>query len=185
MKKFMAVFLLACVAVSAFGIDFAHPRFGLKAGAGVDITLVPAFGGEISLALDMENGSWLSVDLGFFHSYDKWEGGNYVEETTSDIFMLRANRVFNYRPREDCTFYFIGTGVAAVSVYWKETSPVFTDHLDEVDRTGGGFLVSLGMGHAFNGGLELKLELPILIVFGGYYGTRVSPMLGAGIGWRF
>jgi len=185
MKRLYALVFALGVLTSVSAIDFDKPLWGLRGAVGTDISLVPAFGGELSLAFDSGDTPWLEFDLGYFYSFYRWEGSTYVEETTSNIILLRANRLFNYKPGNTGTFYFFGTGVGVVSVYWKETSKINPAYLDEVSATGGGFIVSVGLGRTFNGKFEVKLDLPMLIIFGGYYGTRVSPMLGIGAGVRF
>ena len=185
MKKTIIFIFCFLSALPLFSIDFSNPRFGIRGGVGVDVTFVPAFGGELGLAFDFEDDTWLEISIGYFRSYDKWEGESYTEETTTNIFLLRGNRLFNYNPGEPGFFYFFGTGAGAVNVYWKETSPIYTSYLDEAEGTGGGLIFSLGGGQSFSGGFELRLDLPILIVFGGYYGTIIAPMLGLTAGMRF
>lgn len=183
MKKIIVAALFLVILLPLFGIDFDKPRFGLRGGVGTDVSLVPAFGGELSLLFDIEDGTWLEFALGYFHGYDKWEGDNYVEETTTNIFLVRANRLYNYEPGEAGTFYFLGTGVGVIDYYWEETSPVYTSYHDEEEGTGGGLIVTLGLGQAFTSGFELRLDLPILIVFGTY--TNFAPMIGLTAGMRF
>lgn len=185
MKRLCVSLIMLGMLTSASAMDFEHPAWGIRGAIGTDISLVPAFGGELSLAFDFEDTTWLEFDLGYFRSSYHWTGTTAVEDTTTNIVLLRANRLFNYNPDKPGTFYFFGSGVGVVNVYWEETSKSSGSYLDDSGGTGGGFIVSVGVGHTFAGGFEVKLDLPILIVFGGYYGTAVSPMLGIGAGIRF
>jgi hypothetical protein len=169
--------------------------FGIHGGLGTDVSLGLAYGFGVSYAiLPGTGGTVFEIGPDLFISNTTYEGtsGNYryTENTSLTVFGVRANSLFNYHPRRPGVFWIVGTGIAAVAVEWTYdetniTYPDITSH-DSAEGTTASWIVNLGFGATFAGPFEVRLEMPILFMFG-TYGTAsaIAPTLTLMAGLRF
>jgi hypothetical protein len=192
-RCFLVLILLA-------GVTFAYAQefgeaFGVRAGVGADITFdgLAVGGGVNHLFLDqLEVG--LVVYYGNFEETSE-EGGNEYDETTEvTAFAIMANYLYGYTMGESGGYFVAGVGLGYLSVFWEEKSDTDSSLGTPLPGGGskqdfeggvGGFLVSIGGGYAFAGGLDLRLEIPVLIA--NYTGdaTGVIPLFTLTAGYRF
>ncbi len=178
-----------------------NPRIGVRAGIGTDINLGIAYGAGGNFLLSFPENSNSSLELGivlFGGSFDETteEAVNTYEETT-DIFVFGAlaNYLFGYQAEQPGTFVVAGLGLASISTTWEARSS--TGGSLGTPLTGGGSMQSaegstagtvfnLGVGHSFKGGLDIRLEVPVILSFSAPGGaTSVIPTAIATAGYRF
>ena len=98
----------------------------------------------------------------------------YTDKTQIAALAAFLNYLYGYR-RDQGGFYLLaGVGLAYLGMNWEESSP--TDPTlgtplpgggskQTFDGSVGGALVSLGAGYTIAGGLDLRLEVPLVITF--------------------
>ncbi len=184
MKKALLIAAMLCIAAASFSLDMTG--FGINGGVGTDISLGIGVGGGASYVF-FAGGLAYEVGLMIYYAHsdvsapDGPMGYIYRDVTTSLLFGAAFNMLFKYDPGARGLFFLAGTGAGAVSVSWEGSSVDDPTYNDSWDRMAGGMLVNPGMGYTFGNGLELRLQIPVLIVFGG----AVNVMLNANVGYRF
>lgn len=187
MKKLLCT--LACVtlaiAASAQGIE----GIGVHGGVGTDVQLGLGVGGGASILLPNSGRTPIEVGLDFYYSntsvttHSGTMNYAYTDDTVLSLFAVTADWLYSYEQGRKGIFYIAGIGAAGANVSWTHSSPQDTTYNDSGSYTGGGLLAVPGIGYAFGTGLELRLQLPILVVFGET--TLFSPMLNLVAGYRF
>lgn len=168
---------------------------GLHGGLGTDVSLGLAYGAGVSYAILPGSGATVfEIGPDLFISNSTYEGtsGNYryTEKTALTVFGVRANSLFNYHPGKPGVFWIVGTGIAAVSVEWTydETNIIYPDVTmhDSAEGTTASWIVNLGFGATFAGPFEIRLETPILFMFGAYgNAAAIAPAFTVVAGLRF
>ncbi len=157
--------------------------FGIRGIVGTDISLGLAFGLGASYARIPRYGSTcLELGVDFLYSglteEERIQGWNYVEddveETTLLIFSLRLNGLFNYNPGKPGIYFIAGSGVVVASYDFEETETYnYVEGYVQIFRNTDdgvvfGNVLNLGIGASFGGGLESRLETPLLIFYSEY-----------------
>ena len=184
--------ILSALCLVLAGTGHAETKaIGIYGGIGTDITLGLAAGGGVSYlltdltGLDMEIGGFL------FYSYsvDTYTEGSmdneYTETTSMFLLAVLANILFSYPHQEPGVYFIAGAGAMATSIDWEIESDDDPTANDTWSGVGGGLLINLGMGYAFGGGFELRLQLPVFVVFAEYGAARFAPMFVLLAGFRF
>jgi len=193
----MTILLLVIAALSPAQAQ-TDPRIGLRAGVGTDINLGIAYGLGANYLLDLQQNA---IELGvvfFGGSFDETtdEGFNTYEETTDIVvFGLLANYLIRYTPDTPGTFYVAGIGLASVSVEWEERSNTDSSlgtplpgggSMQSDDGSGGGTVFNLGIGRTFSKGIDVRLEMPVIVSFSSPEdASSVIPTLIVTAGIRF
>jgi hypothetical protein len=142
---------------------------------------------SIELGVVMFGGSFEeSTDEGM-HTYD--------ETTDLFVFGILANYMINYTPDKPGTFFLAGFGLASISVDWEERSETDISlgtplpgggSMQSADGSAGGTVFNLGAGHSFNGGFDIRAEIPVIVSFSAPgEASSVIPTLIITGGYRF
>jgi hypothetical protein len=177
------------------------PKIGVRGGLGTDINLGLAFGGGVNYMLDVvENPLELGILLFYSHSTETSNNGfnDYHETTDIMVFGMMANYLMGYKRGTSGGFFLAGFGLGAMNVYWEEWSPtdgslgesLYPEYPEgsrqEDEGTAGGVVFSLGAGMAFSNGADIRLETPVILVFGEYgEASTVVPTVTLTAGMRF
>ena len=197
------------IAAAVLFLVAAMPAFaqggnvGVRASVGTDVELGLGFGAGVSYGWVPYTGG-TSFELGgdfFYHKASEkstTQRGVFVEDdeekTRLIVFGVRANGLFNYYPRRGSVFFIAGFGFVVANIKWEEaetytsTSPGVSQapNYNDIDQTSVGNIINLGIGYVFKGGLELRLETPMLYFYS-VPGKAVSfvPTFTFSIGYRF
>lgn len=195
-KKFHSVIIIILLfCMSSFAQN--SPRIGIRGGVGTDISLGLAYGAGVNMLLGQE-GKYYEVGIVFFGGTFKEttdEGIHTYKETTDLIvFGLMGNVMINYTPNRDGVFYIVGAGLASINVSWEERSDTDVSlgtplpgggSMQSEDGTAGGTVLNLGMGKSFASGMDMRLEIPVIVTFAPPGGaSSVVPTLILTIGFR-
>lgn len=183
--------------IIAFGVNAKgfENGFGVRGGIGTDITFGGvAFGGGVNyLFLDrIEVG--LVVYYGSFE--ETTENTHTYEETTSvTAVALFLNYLYGYTFGENGPFLLGGVGIGYLGIEWEERSDTDTSlgtllpgggSKHDVSGSLAGALINLGVGYAFDFGLDLRFEVPILFAFGETgEASTIIPLFTLNVGYRF
>lgn len=170
---------------------------GIRAGIGTDINLGIAYGGGINYLFDL-NSSAVELGLVFFggHSEEETvEFNTYNEKTDVFVFGVLSNYLLAFNRDIPGFFGVLGLGFAAISAEWEESSPDDGSlgtplpgggSKQSVDATGAGSVINLGFGISFSGGLDLRIEAPLIFLFGPPGdASSFIPTLMATVGYHF
>jgi len=178
MKTFTSFIIIGILVLTTSGIQAqTNPKIGLRAGVGTDVNLGLAYGVGGNYLLALSNNS---VELGillFGGSFDETtDEAIHTYEETTDLFVFgaMANYLIGYDYEQPGTFFITGIGLATISVEWEEKSE--TDEslgtllpgggsMQSADGSAAGTIFNLGVGRSFNGGLDIRLELPVILSF--------------------
>jgi hypothetical protein len=178
---------------SSFGQSDQIGTFGIRAGAGTDISFGIAYGAGFNYRL-VENTEMGLAFFGGSFSETSDNGFNEYEETT-DVFAMaaQANWLFNHDSEQTKPFFIAGTGLAFISYSWEETSETDTSlgpplpgggSFQTEEGSTGGLLFNLGLGMTFSSPFDMRLEVPIMIPFG-TENVGVIPLFVLTAGYRF
>ena len=171
--------------------------WGIRGGIGTDIGGGLAFGGGINYQFPVNQNYWeIGPVLFISHTEETTEEYNtYIETTDLTVFGVMANYLINYQQSGQGVFFLVGLGLAGISVEWVEESP---DDISlgtplpnggskqSADGTAGGSVLNVGVGYKFAGKVDIRAELPIILIFGAPGdASSVAPTLTATIGIRF
>jgi outer membrane protein W len=169
---------------------------GVRGGIGADITFDGvAFGAGVNkLFMDQ-----LEVGLVFYYGSFQQTSNNgvntYVDTTKITALAAFLNYLYGYNRNQGGFYFLAGAGLAYLGVNWEESSK--TDPTLGTPLPGGGSkqtfagsvggaLVSLGAGYAIAGGLDLRLEVPLIITFSQAGGaSTLIPLFALTAGYRF
>ena len=176
---------------------------GIRASIGTDIELGLGFGAGVNYMWSPSfSGPRFEFGGDFFYHHSKVTEdevrGTFtehdVEETQLLLFTVRANGIFNYVPQKGSVFFIAGVGFVVASIEWEEDETYTSSqpgvsqspNLNEVEGTSAGNVVNLGIGYVFKGGIELRLETPMLFFYS-VPGSAASfvPTATFSIGYRF
>ncbi len=194
------VFIMFVCPLTVFSSEL--PKIGVRGGIGTDINLGLAFGGGVNYILDIGDSP---LELGVLVFYSHWsetsyEGiYDYEYNETSDVlvFGMLANYLFGYKLGTPGMFLLAGFGLGVMNVNWEEWSPDDTSlgepppgggsgSMQEAGGTGAGSVFNLGGGIAFSNGADVRLEIPVILVFGEYgEASSVVPTFTITAGMRF
>ncbi len=179
--------------------DLPEKAIGIHGALGTDVTLGLGVGAGVTLWIPMAGK--FDIEAGgqaFYHNGSETtdeELHSYTEETKLAILAVRFNLLFDYDPRVTGLYYLAGTGVAATSVAWEERSATDTSlgtplpnggSKHEADGVTGAAIANIGLGYTLGSGLDLRVELPILIFLGEVgEATTFAPTLSLSLGYRF
>jgi hypothetical protein len=171
--------------------------FGIRGGVGTDISGGLAYGGSINYQFPWGN-NWVEVGpVIYFSSVEETteEFHTYVEKTDLLVFGVLANYLLNYDPAGSGAFFVVGIGFAGISVEWEESSE--TDESlgtplpgggskQSEEATAGGTVLNVGAGYKFAGNVDIRVELPVIIIAGAPgEASSVAPTITATVGVRF
>lgn len=190
----VAFVLVVAAAVSLGGEDLAA-GIGFRGGAGADITFSGvAFGGGVNKLFlsNLEGG--LVFYYGSFTSTSNNGFNDYTDITKVIAFAAMLNYLYGYN-RDQGGFYLVaGVGLAYLGVNWEESSPTDSSlgtplpgggSKQTVDASTGGTILNVGAGYALAGGLDARLEVPIVIAFSTTGGaSTIIPLFTLTIGYR-
>lgn len=187
--------VFASHATLADGMDIK--KFSVRAGIGTDINLGLGMGIGARFFYPLGN-SVLEIgpDIFFNHSTEETvEFYTYTETTDLLIFAARVNRLINYSPAKPGTYYVFGVGVAAVSVEWEEKSTGDTSlgtplpgggSMQSAEGTAFSTILNVGVGQVIDGGMDIRIEMPILIFLNGVgEASTFAPTIAATVGYSF
>jgi hypothetical protein len=189
-------FILLVCPLTMFSSEL--PRIGIRGGVGTDIDLGLAFGGGVNYMLDMPaNPLELGVLAFYSHSSETDDNGfhEYTEKTDVFVFAMMANYLWGYMRGKPGLFLLGGFGLGMASVGWEESSPT-DESLGELlpeggsmhdgGGTGAGSIFNLGGGVTFSNGADIRLEIPVILIFGDYdQPSSVVPTFTLTAGMRF
>ena len=174
------------------------PKIGIRGGVGTDINLGLAYGIGGNFLINLQNNS---VELGavfFGGSFEEsTDEGMHTYDETTDLFVfgVLANYLIGYVPRQPGLFFITGIGLAAISVEWEEKSTSDGSlgtplpgggSMQSADGTAGGTVINLGIGGSFSNGMDIRIEVPVIVTFAPPGGaSSVVPNLIATLGYRF
>ncbi len=191
-------FCLFILCIGVVGVQAqSQGTWGIRGGVGTDISGGIAYGGSINYQFPLTT-NWLEVGpvLYISHFEETTEEFHTYEETTDlTVFGVLANFLFNYNPNRAGTFFLAGFGFAAISVEWEERSEGDISlgtplpgggSMQSEEGTAGGSVLNIGVGYKFQGNVDIRAELPVILIFGapGEAGS-VAPTLTATLGIRF
>ena len=158
------------------GSNYSSSGFGIRFGIGTDITLGLGFGTGVFYVASSPYSSpdWdLGLDIYYANVSEEetdYEGTRREANTKVIVFALRSNALFNYYPKKTGVYFVAGAGFVITSVDWEETYtyyPPYAPHTEHWSDDGIAFgnVFNLGVGLTFGGGLEARLETPLLIFY--------------------
>lgn len=178
MKKKLIQFLIIAIAVFySPGLLAKDVGIGIRAGVGTDITLGLAYGGGINYYLGMPfNGLELGIQAYGHHSVETTNNGynDYTDTTDLQAVVLLANYLIHYKPNEAGFFAVTGIGLGVIHLTFVETSPTDISlgtllpgggSSMSFDGTVGGSVFNLGFGYNFKNNIDLRLEVPFMVLF--------------------
>ncbi len=181
MKKAFCVLVIGIICLGVGGITYADDatpiNIGLRGGLGMDISGGFAYGIGVNYQLKLGSDvAELGINLyGNSYKEDSTSGiHTYTETTNLLVFGFLANYLFNYSPDNPGMFFVSGLGLAAINVDWIEESETDTSlgtplpgggSKQEVEASAGGSIINLGIGYLFESGLDMRLEVPTILVF--------------------
>lgn len=190
-------FLILCLVATTAQSQTA-PKIGLRAGVGTDISLGLAYGGGANYLVSFPN---YSLELGVILFGGSFEESTvvgihtYDEKTDLFLFGMMANYLIGYTPNLPGTYFVAGFGLASVGIEWEESSATDVSlgtplpgggSMQADDGSGGGTIFNLGVGRTFSGGLDLRVELPVIVSFAAPgEASSVIPTLTVTAGMRF
>jgi hypothetical protein len=191
----VVIALVLASALSA-GAESFSDGLGIRGGIGTDITFGGVAGGAgINKLFDRELEIGLVFYYGSFEETDEEAVNTYVDTTKVTAFAALLNYLYGYHRDEGGFFFLAGVGLAYLGVSWEErsdTDPTLGTLLpgggskQTFDGSVGGLLTNLGVGYAFAGGVDVRLEVPIVIAFGDTGGaSSVIPLFTLTGGYRF
>lgn len=198
MKKLLSVLIVAAMFQGISAAAQTPVNIGLRGGLGMDISGGLAYGLGANYQLEVA-GIVTELGIHFYGSsskVDKTTGPNsYTETTNLLVFGCLANYLLNYSVNNPGLFFVGGVGLAAINVDWTESSPTDTSlgtplpgggSKQNVTALAGGSVINLGLGYLFEGGFDLRFEVPTIFVFGapGNAATVVPTFTLTG-GYRF
>lgn len=193
-KSCLAISLLLAVAAWA-GAEGPTDNMGFRGGVGADITFSGVAIGAGVNKLFLEQ---LEVGLVFYYGSFKESSNNGVNtynDTTQVIALAaQANYLYGYN-RDKGGFYLVGgVGLAYLGINWEESSPTDTSlgtllpgggSKQTRDGSVGGTILTLGAGYAIAGGLDVRLEVPLVITFSTVGGaSTLIPLFTLTAGYR-
>ena len=108
---------------------------------------------------------------------------------------MMANYLTNYTPNLPGTYFVVGIGLAAVDIEWEESSATDISlgtllpdggSMQTADGSVGGSVFNLGVGQTFAGGLDIRVELPVIVSFSAPGdASAVIPLFTVTAGMRF
>ena len=169
---------------------------GVRGGIGTDITFGGvAFGGGLNYLFLKQFEVGLVVYYGSFEETTEENIHTYEETTSITAVALFLNFLYGYKFGENSPFLVAGVGLGYIGVDWEERSDTDTSlgtllpgggSKQEVSGSLAGALINLGAGYAFDFGLDLRFEVPILFAFGETGGASVViPLFTLNVGYRF
>lgn len=169
---------------------------GLRGGVGTDITFGgAAFGVGVNHLIFDQVEVGLNFYYGRFEETTEEEINTYEETTEITAFIALLNYLYGYEQGENSAFFLGGVGLGYLGVYWEERSDTDTTLGTPLPGGGskqdfeggvGGLIFNLGGGYAFAGGLDLRLEVPIMVTLGDTGGASgVVPLFSITAGYRF
>jgi hypothetical protein len=194
--RWFGVFLVLIVTAVGATAESYDSGLGIRAGIGTDITFGGvAFGVGVNY-LFLENlEAGVVLYYGSFKETTEETVNTYDETTTITAFAALLNYLYNYSFGENRFFVLAGIGVGYVGVDWEERSDTDSSlgtplagggSKQEVSGGLGGLLTNLGLGYAFDFGLDLRFEVPILFPFGDVGEARtIIPLFTLTGGYRF
>jgi len=200
MRKISLIVVVLCLAplASAFAQDFASFHPGIQAGVGTDLNLGLAVGLKASvMPFDIDvNPLEVGVEVFYSNSTETSDNGvnEYEEQTELIILGVMANYLYNYSLEDPSFFLVAGVGIAGISMWWEERSltdvslgiPWKTGSRQEAEGIAAGAVLSVGGGYAFAKGFEIRLEIPVIFIFGPYgEASAIAPALTLMGGYRF
>lgn len=200
MKTVVCAALLTILVLGTATQAQTDPKVGLRAGLGTDVNFGLAYGAGANYLLTLPNNPNNSLELGiilFGGSFEETteEFNTYVETTDIFVFGLMANYLIGYQLDQPQTFFIAGIGLASVGVEWEERSDTDVSlgtplpgggSKQSEDGSAAGTVFNLGVGRLFESGLDIRLELPVILAFSAPGdAAAVIPTLIATAGIRF
>ncbi|NOQ96958.1 MAG: outer membrane beta-barrel protein [Calditrichae bacterium] len=197
--KLFSIISMACIVFMMAGVVSAQSSgsWGIRGGVGTDISGGIAFGGSINYLFPSNQNHWEIGPVLYISSSEETttDYNTYTEKTDLTVFGVMANYLINYEPEGAGTFFLVGLGLAGVSVEWEESSPDDESlgtplpgggSKQSEDGTAGGSVLNIGAGYKFSGNVDIRAELPIILIFGAPgNASSVVPTLTATVGIRF
>ena len=191
------VFIVFVCPLTVFSSEL--PKIGVRGGLGTDIDLGLAFGGGVNYMLENVGNNPLELGVLLFYSHSTETSNNgvndYHETTDLTVFGMMANYLLGYKVGVPGSFFLVGFGLGAINVYWEEWSPTDVSlgellpeggSRQDADGTAGGSVFNLGAGMAFSNGVDIRFEIPVILVFGEYgEASTVVPTFILTAGKRF
>jgi hypothetical protein len=179
-----------------------YSGFGMRGGIGTDITLSLGFGVGAFYVLAPSTYSTSNWDLGLDIYYANVteeetdsEGTLFEDNTELLVFAIRTNGLFNYRPKQSGVYFVAGVGIVLANISWEEDITYYYPYVPGTyhysnDAFSIGNVFNLGVGLTFGGGLEARLETPLLIFYdtpgeGTYGANSIVPTFTLNLLYRF
>lgn len=193
-KRWLMIGVLLAVGFSASAEGLAD-GLGFRGGVGADITFsgVAVGAGVNKLFLDQFEGG-LVFYYGSFQETSSNGVNTYLDKTQVIALAAQVNYLYGYN-RDRGGFYLLaGVGIAYLGINWEESSPTDTSLGTPLPGGGskqtfegsvGGTILALGAGYAIAGGLDVRLEVPIVIAFSSAGGaSTIIPLFTLTAGYR-
>ena len=169
--------------------------WGARIGAGTDVTLGVAVGGQVNYRLERGTNHLEVGPMLYYASSEETTvtSRTYIETTDLLVFGVMATWLFGYAP--DAAYFTAGVGLTGISVTWEERSPDDSSlgipfgpsgSFQQDDGVAGGSVVSVGVGRTVGSSGDLRLELPMIIIWGAPgEASSVVPTATITCGFRF
>ena len=193
---------LAILGILVLGTAATHaqtsPKIGLRAGIGTDVNLGLAYGVGGNYLLTYPNNSLELGILLFGGSFEETSDESiHTYEETTDLFVfgVMANYLIGYQTEQPATFFVAGVGLASISAEWEERSSTDVSlgtplagggSMQTAEGSAAGIVFNLGVGRSFKGGLDIRLEIPVILSFSapGEASSVIPTVIGT-VGYRF
>jgi hypothetical protein len=173
-------------------------RLGVRGGVGTDVNLGLAYGAGANFVIELP-ANYVELGILFFGgSFEESseEGGNTYDETTDLlVFGFLANYMINYSPDDPGMYFVTGLGFGSINVEWEEKSETDSSlgtplppngSMQSEEGSAGGSIFNIGVGRNFASGLDVRVEVPVILVFSPPgEATSVVPTAIATVGFRF
>lgn len=197
MKNFLKTLMTAVILAGTVGIAAAEVGpMGIKLGVGSDFKGIAGGGGFTYLmtAPGSSVGFEMGADLFIHSSTDTGTSSDHfdwTEKTNLTVGLAKFNGVFGYVPGKAGAYAVAGSGFVVASVDWSETGKgtagytYLSPYSKKFSGVGFGTVLNLGFGYAFDSGIELRAEAPMMVFFGDYGTAAFSPAVTGNVIFRF
>ncbi len=196
-RRWIRTLSMIAVTASITWATSAAEGIGIRGGLGTDIEGGLALGAGVNYLVAAGKGSAELGVLLFGGSFEETTEEFHTYEETTDLFVfgLLATYLHNHEPNRTAPYVLAGFGLGAINVEWEERSDTDSSlgtplpgggSKQAEDGSAGGTVFTVGGGMAFESGVDVRAELPIIVTFSAPgEASSVIPTFIATVGFRF